>query len=77
MIKESASTISPLSNTSSFTSYSKEDYNDLTGFLKSNSPKKTFSFTNILTWIIFFPIKLAWWILKSIWHNDHMASKWR
>ena len=55
----------------------KEDYNDLTGFLKSNSPKKTFSFTNILTWIIFFPIKLAWWILKSIWHNDHMASKWR
>ena len=39
--------------------------------------KKTFSFSNIILWILFFPFKLAWWILKNIWKDDHMGNrKW-
>ncbi len=39
--------------------------------------KKSFSFSNIILWILFFPFKLAWWILKNIWKDDHMGNrKW-
>lgn len=54
----------------------KEDYNDLSKFTKKNKPK-SFSFFNLLLWIVFFPFKLAWWILKSIWKDkDHVNGKW-
>ena len=39
--------------------------------------KSSFSFSNIILWILFFPFKLAWWILKNIWKDDHMGNrKW-
>lgn len=54
----------------------KEDHNDFGKFAKKNKPK-SFSFFNILLWIVFFPFKLAWWILKSIWKdNDDVNGKW-
>ncbi|MCJ8498605.1 hypothetical protein MVI27_10070 [Chryseobacterium salipaludis] len=46
----------------------KEDYNVYGKFVKRNSPK-SFSILNILSWIVFLPFKLAWWLLKSIWKN--------
>ena len=54
----------------------KENYNDFGKFAKKNKPK-SFSFLNLLLWIVFFPFKLAWWIIKSIWNdNDHTNAKW-
>lgn len=39
--------------------------------------KSSFSFSNIILWILFFPFKLVWWILKNIWKDDHMSNrKW-
>ena len=39
--------------------------------------KKSFSFSNIILWIFFFPFKLVWWVLKNIWKDDHMSNrKW-
>ena len=39
--------------------------------------KSSFSFSNIILWIFFFPFKLVWWVLKNIWKDDHMGNrKW-
>ena len=39
--------------------------------------KSSFSFSNIILWIFFFPFKLVWWVLKNIWKDDHMSNrKW-
>nr|WP_315198241.1 hypothetical protein [uncultured Flavobacterium sp.] len=39
--------------------------------------KKSFSFSNIILWILFFPFKLVWWVLKNIWKDDHLSKrKW-
>ncbi|GEC73155.1 hypothetical protein SAMN05443543_102177 [Flavobacterium flevense] len=55
----------------------KEEHNDFKKFAKKNKPKSSFSIGNIILWIIFFPFKLAWWILKSIWKDkDHINGKW-
>lgn len=32
--------------------------------------KKSFSLTNILLWILFFPFKAVWWLLKLTWKDD-------
>jgi hypothetical protein len=52
----------------------------------SNSEKSTnyknkkgsFSFSNIILWILFFPFKLVWWVLKNLlkdmWKNDHISG---
>lgn len=37
--------------------------------------KSSFSFSNIILWIFFFPFKLVWWILKEIWNKDHITGK--
>lgn len=34
--------------------------------------KSSFSILNILLWLLFFPFKLAWWILKKIWKEKHV-----
>jgi len=43
------------------------------------SQKSSFSFSNIILWILFFPFKLVWWILKNVlkdlWKNDHMSNR--
>jgi hypothetical protein len=52
--------------------------NSNSSYQKTNSykqQKSSFSFSNILLWIIFFPFKLVWWILKNIWKDDHMSNR--
>ena len=43
------------------------------------SQKSSFSFSNIILWILFFPFKLVWWILKNVlkdlWKNDHIGNR--
>ncbi|MGE4346893.1 MAG: hypothetical protein AB7D46_05705 [Flavobacteriaceae bacterium] len=57
--------------------YKNEEHNDFKKFVKKNKPKSSFSISNIIIWILFFPFKLVWWILKSIWKDDnHIDSKW-
>lgn len=34
--------------------------------INDNETKKSFSFFNLILWILFFPFKLSWWILKVI-----------
>lgn len=34
--------------------------------------KKSFTITNLILWIVFFPFKLGWWLLKKIWNEDHV-----
>ncbi len=46
----------------------KNDYNEAINFLKKTKPK-SFKFSSIFLWIIFFPFKLLWWILKAIWKD--------
>lgn len=54
--------------------YEKADSNNAKQFLKKTKPS-SFSFTNIILWILFFPFKLVWWMLKEIWNTDHVTSK--
>ena len=45
---------------------------------KTNNYKKqksSFSFSNILLWILFFPFKLAWWMFKAIWNDKDLSRK--
>lgn len=54
----------------------KEDHDDFGKFAKKNKPK-SFSFGNVLLWIVFLPFKLSWWILKSmLMGKDHINGKW-
>ena len=46
------------------TIYEKGDHNDFGKFIKKTKP--SFSLSNIILWIIFFPFKLIWWITKGI-----------
>lgn len=54
--------------------YEKADSNSAKQFLKKTKPS-SFSFTNIILWILFFPFKLVWWMLKEIWNTDHVTGK--
>lgn len=54
------------------TIYEKADHNNVKQFL--NKSKPSFSFSSIILWIIFFPFKLAWWIFKGIWKDDHLSG---
>lgn len=38
------------------------------------SKKSPFSFSNIILWILFFPFKLAWWLIKETW-KDNFTGK--
>ena len=37
--------------------------------------KSSFSFSNIILWILFFPFKLAWWMFKAIWNDKDLSRK--
>ena len=54
--------------TSNQNNYSKKTTN-------SRNKKSSFSFSSIILWILFFPFKIAWWILKEIWNKDHLTGK--
>jgi len=54
------------------TIYEKADHNNVKQFLSKSKP--SFSFSSIILWIIFFPFKLAWWIFKGIWKDDHLSG---
>ena len=46
---------------------------------KKNKPNsKPFSIGNVFMWILFFPFKLVWWLIKNltkdIWKNDHLDT---
>ena len=54
----------------------KTNHNNTRQF-NNKTESSSFSFSNILLWILFFPFKLVWWILKNIWKDDHMSNrKW-
>lgn len=37
-----------------------------------NKQKSSFSLVNIILWLLFFPFKLAWWLLKKTWNEKHV-----
>lgn len=39
---------------------------------RRDKTKKKFTLTNLILWIVFFPFKLIWWILKKIWKESHV-----
>lgn len=51
--------------------YEKTNHNSAEQFLKKTKPT-SFSFSNIILWILFFPFKLAWWLLKKTWNEKHV-----
>lgn len=56
----------------------KGDHNDVGKFLRETKPS-SFRLSNLLLWIFFFPIKLAWWVIKGVlidtW-RDNDKAKW-
>ena len=54
----------------------KKDHNVFGKFAKKNKPK-SFSFLNLVVWIVSLPSKLVGWILKSMLREkDHINGKW-
>ena len=54
----------------------KKDHNVFGKFAKKNKPK-SFSFLNLVEWIVSLPSKLVRWILKSMLREkDHINGKW-
>lgn len=54
----------------------KKDHNFFGKFAKKNKPK-SFSFLNLVVWIVSLPSKLVGWILKSMLREkDHIHGKW-
>ena len=46
--------------------------------VKNNPKSKPFSIGNVFMWILFFPFKLVWWLIKNLakdtWRNDHLDT---
>lgn len=38
----------------------------------NTSKKKSFSLFSIITFLLFWPFKLVWWLIKKIWKEDHI-----
>lgn len=38
----------------------------------NTSKKNTFSIFSIITFLLFWPFKLVWWLIKKIWKEDHI-----
>lgn len=54
----------------------KENHNICGKFEKKNKPK-SFSFLNLVVWIVSLPSKLVGWIVKSMLREkDHINGKW-
>lgn len=47
----------------------KNEYENKTNYIKQ---KSSFSIVNIILWLLFFPFKLAWWLLKKTWNEKHV-----
>lgn len=51
------------------TKVEKNEYVKKTNYSKQ---KSSFSLVNIILWLLFFPFKLAWWLLKKTWNEKHV-----
>lgn len=51
------------------TKIQKNEYENKTNYIKQ---KSSFSIVNIILWLLFFPFKLAWWLLKKTWNEKHV-----
>ena len=51
------------------TKIQKNEYENNTNYIKQ---KSSFSIVNIILWLLFFPFKLAWWLLKKTWNEKHV-----
>lgn len=39
---------------------------------RSKKEKKPLTLTNIILWLLFFPFKAAWWLIKKLWQEEHV-----
>ncbi|RDI53760.1 hypothetical protein [Flavobacterium glaciei] len=51
------------------TKVQKNEYEKKTNYSKQ---KSSFSLLSIILWLLFFPFKLAWWLLKKTWNEKHV-----